>query len=113
MQGRHKRERESRLKIQLRVSANNPRLEIKDLAVTTLELNWYDRFGDRKEKLKVFRQELMSSTQLQNRSFHVRLVDRTRTAAKLSNFKNVQKYCFSSSNMQICDVLAAFVALVA
>ena len=58
---------------------------------------------------------LTSSTQLQNRSFHV--VERTRTSSKCQKMKNaranVKKYCFSLSNMQICEVFVAVVVVVA
>ena len=48
--------------------------------LTILELNWYQLFGDDEEKIKINRQVLTSSTNLQNRSLHV--VDRTTTVAK-------------------------------
>ena len=48
-----------------------------------LELNQFEWFGDSKN-LKFCRQLLLSSTQMQNRSFHV--VDRTATAKKCTKF---------------------------
>ena len=52
-----------------------------------------------------------SSTQLQNRSFHV--ADRTRRAAKCTKIKSARakpaKQPFVPLNKQICDVLVAVV----
>ena len=48
--------------------------------LTILELNWNQRFIDKKTKLNICQHTLTSSTQLQNRSFLV--VERTRTSAK-------------------------------
>jgi len=62
-------------------------LKVNTLAncvLTILELNWNQRFRDKKTKLKLYL--LSSSTQLQNRSFHV--VERTRTSAKFPKMKN-------------------------
>ena len=39
---------------------------------TVLELNWNKRLGHKKTKLNICHHMLTSSTQLQNRSFHVR-----------------------------------------
>ena len=50
-----------------------------------LELNWYQRFGDNKKILKIFHDMPTSSSQLQNRSFHV--LERTRTAVKWTKMK--------------------------
>ena len=51
---------------------------------------------------------LTSSTQLQNRSFHV--VERRRTAAKCLKMKNAcAKHIKLPLNMQICDVLVVVV----
>ena len=50
-----------------------------------LELNWYQQFGDNKKILKIFNHMLTSSTQLQNRPFHV--AERTRTAVKCTKMK--------------------------
>ena len=57
-----------------------------------------------------------SSTQLQNRSFHV--VERTKTSAKCRKMKNARAkrakiLLFLLSNMQISDVLVAVVVVVA
>ena len=53
--------------------------------LTTLELNWNQRLGHNKTKLNICHHMLTSSTQLQNRSFHV--VERTRTSAKFQKMK--------------------------
>ena len=45
-----------------------------------LELNWNQRFRDKKTKLNPCHHMLMSYSQLENRAFHV--VERTRTSAK-------------------------------
>ena len=50
-----------------------------------MELNWNQRFRGKKTKLNICHHTLTSSTQLQNRSFHV--VERTRTSAKCSKMK--------------------------
>ena len=52
------------------------------------ELNWYQRFRDKKTKLKLSYHLLSSSTQLQNKSFHV--AERTRTSAKFPDMKNAR-----------------------
>ena len=58
---------------------------------------------------------LTSCTQLQNRLFHA--VERTRTSTNCPKMKmhvqSVHNFCFSLSNMQICDVLVAVVVVVA
>ena len=53
--------------------------------LTILELNWNQRFRGKKTKLNIYHHTLTSSTQLQNRSFHV--VERTRTSAKCPKMK--------------------------
>jgi len=52
-----------------------------------LELNWFERLREKSINVKCCRQVLTSSTQLQNRSFHV--VERTKTTAKCTKMKNV------------------------
>ena len=59
--------------------------------LTILELIWNQRLGHKKTKLNIFHHMLTSSTQLQNKSFHV--VD--------------------VSNMQIYGVFVAVVVVVA
>ena len=54
--------------------------------LTILKLNWNQRFRDKRTKLNICHQMLTSSTQLQNRSFHV--VERTRTSAKRPKMTN-------------------------
>ena len=76
--------------------------------LTFLELNWNERQGHNKTKLSICCHMLTSSTQLQNRSFHV--VERTRTFSKCQQTKNARakrgkrakraKYCFSLPKMQ-------------
>ena len=95
------------LKMWLRVSAIVYQLLwviwLKKSLLTILESNWYERFEDGKKK-----DEILSPTQQQNRSFHVVDIDWTRTAAKCTKMKNartqhakdahamqsMQKYCF-------------------
>ena len=81
--------------------------------LTIQELNWNQRFRDKKTKLNICHHMVTSSTQ--NRSFHV--VERARRSAKCQKWKlhvqSVQNYCFSQSNMPICDVLVAVVVVVA
>ena len=50
-----------------------------------LELNWNQRLGHKKAKTNICYHMLTSSTQLQNRSFHV--VERTRTSSKCQKIK--------------------------
>ena len=57
--------------------------------LTVLELIWNQRLGHKKTKLNICHHTLMSSTQLQNRSFHV--VERTRTSTKCQNMKKACK----------------------
>ena len=61
---------------------------IKKCVVTILELNWNQRLGHKKTKLNLCHHMLTSSTQLQNRSFHV--VERTRTSSKCQKMKNAR-----------------------
>ena len=60
---------------------------LEKCVTTILELNWNQRLGH-KTKLNICRHMLTSSTQLQNRSFHV--VERTRTSSKCQNMKNAR-----------------------
>ena len=53
--------------------------------LTILELNWNQRLGHKRTKLNICHHMLASSTQLQNRSFHV--VERTRTSTKCQKMK--------------------------
>ena len=89
---------------------------LEKCVLTILELNWNRRLGHKKTKLNICHDMLTSSTQLQNRSFHV--VERTRTSVQSvkkwkMHVQSVQKYCFSLSNMQICGILVAVVVVVA
>ena len=90
-------------------------LRLKKGVLTIWELNWNQRFGVKKTKLNICYRMVTSSTQLQNRSFHV--AERTTTSAKCQKLKmhvqSVRNYCFSLSNMQICDFLVAIVVMVA
>ena len=83
-QPRRRRKRERHLKMSLRVSAIIFQLfkviMFEKCVLTILELNWNQRLGHRKTKLNICHHMLTSSTQLQNRSFHV--VERTRTSSK-------------------------------
>ena len=57
-------------------------LMLEKCVLTILELNWDQRWGHKKTKLNICHRMLTSSTQLQNRSFHV--IERTRIGS-LSN----------------------------
>ena len=58
------------------------------MCCTILELNWNQRFEHKKTKLKICHHMLTSSTQQQNRSFHV--LERTRTSSKCQKMKNAR-----------------------
>ena len=58
---------------------------LEKCVLTVLELNWNKRLEHKKTKLNICHHMLTSSTQLQNRSFHV--VDRTRTSSKCQKMK--------------------------
>ena len=59
--------------------------------LTILELNWNQRLGHKRTKLNICHHMLTSSTQLQNRSFHV--VERTTTSTKCQKMKNARAKC--------------------
>ena len=61
---------------------------LKKCVLTIVELNWNQRFGHKKTKLHICQHMLTSSTQLQNKSFHV--VERTKTASKCQKMKNAR-----------------------
>ena len=61
---------------------------LEKCVLTILELNWNERLGHKKTKLNICHSMLTSSTQLQNRSFHV--VERTRTSTKCQKMKNAR-----------------------
>ena len=61
---------------------------LEKCVLTVLELNWNQRLGHKKTKLNICQHILTSSTQLQNRSFHV--VERTRTSSKCQKMKNAR-----------------------
>ena len=54
--------------------------------LTILELNWNQCLGNKKTKLNICHHMLTSSTQMQNKSFHV--IERTRTSTKCQKMKN-------------------------
>ena len=56
--------------------------------LSILELNWNLRFREKKKNLKICGQVLTSSTQVENRLFHV--VERTRTGVKCTKMKNAR-----------------------
>ena len=58
---------------------------LEKCVLTLLDLNWNKRLGHKKTKLNICHHMLTSSTQLQNRSFHV--VERTRTSSKCQKIK--------------------------
>ena len=61
---------------------------LKKCVLTILELNWNKRLGHKKTKLNICHHMLTSSTQLQNRSFHV--VERTSTSSKCQKMKSAR-----------------------
>ena len=61
---------------------------LEKCVLTILELNWNQRLGHKKTNLNICHHMLTSSTQLQNRSFHV--VERTRTSSKCQKMKNAR-----------------------
>ena len=61
---------------------------LEKCVLTILELNWNQRSGHKKTKLNIFHHMLTSSTQLQNRSFHV--IERTRTSSNYQKMKNAR-----------------------
>ena len=83
---------ERHLKMGLRVSAiffQLFKLIMREKCVLTiLQLNWNQRLGHKRTKLNICHHTLTSSTQLQNRSFHV--VERTRTSTKCQKMKNAR-----------------------
>ena len=91
-QRRRRQQRERHLKMYLRFSAKISQLfELVILAkcvVCILDLNWNHRFRAKKTKLNICNHMLTSSTQLQNRSFHV--MERMRTPTKCTKMKNAR-----------------------
>ena len=91
-QTRRRRKRERHLKMYLRVSAIIFQLfkviMLEKCLLTVLELIWNQRLGHKKTKLNICHHMLTSSTQLQNRSFHV--AERTRTSTKCRKMKNAR-----------------------
>ena len=61
---------------------------LEKCVLTILELNWNLCSGHKRTKLNIFHHTLTSSTQLQNRSFHV--VERTRTSSNCQKMKNAR-----------------------
>ena len=61
---------------------------LEKCVLTILELNWNQRLVYKKTKLNVCHHMLTSSTQLQNRSFHV--VESTRTSSKCQKMKDTR-----------------------
>ena len=61
---------------------------LQKCVLTILESNWNQRLEHEKTKLNICHYLLTSSTQLQNRSFHV--VERTRTSTKCQKMKNAR-----------------------
>ena len=91
-QTRRRRQRERRLKMELLVSAIISQLfkaiTVAKCVLTFLELNWNQRFRDKKTKLNICHHVLTSSSQLQNRSFQV--VERTRTSVECPKMKTAR-----------------------
>ena len=61
---------------------------LEKCVLTILELNWNQRFRDKKTKLNMCHHMLTLSTQLQSRSFYVE--ERTRTSSKRQKMKNAR-----------------------
>ena len=91
-QPRRRRKRERHLKMWLPVSAIIFQLlkviMLEKCVLTILELNWNQHLGHKKTKLNICHHMLTSSTQLQNRSFHV--VEKTRMSRKCQKMKNAR-----------------------
>ena len=91
-QRQRRRQRKRLLKMWLRVSAIIFQLfkliKLEKCVLTILELNWNQRLVRKKTKLNICHHMLTSSTQLQNRWFHV--VERTRTSTKCQKRRNAR-----------------------
>ena len=61
---------------------------LEKCVLTVLELNWNQRLGHWRTELNICHRMLTTSTQLQNRSFHV--VERTRTSSRYQMMKNAR-----------------------
>ena len=61
---------------------------LEKCVLTVVQLNWNQHLGHKRTKLNSCYHMLTSSTQLQNRSFHV--VERTRTSSKCQKMKNAR-----------------------
>ena len=61
---------------------------LEKCVLTILELNWNQRLGHKKTKMNICHYMLRSSTQRQNRLFHV--VERTKTSSKCQKMKNAR-----------------------
>ena len=74
--------------------------------LTILGLNCNQRLGRKKTKFNICHDKLTSSTQLQNRSFHV--VERTRTSSKCQEMKHARakRAINTVSHCQICKFVA-------
>ena len=79
--------------------------------LTILALNWNQRLGHTKTKLNICHHMLMSSTQLQNWSFHV--VERTRTSIKCQKMKNARAKRAKNTGFLYLWVFVAVVVAVA
>ena len=80
---------------------------LEKCVLTILELNWNQRLGHKKAKLNICHHMLTSSTQLQNRSFHV--VERTRTSTKCQKIEKCTcKACKNTVfHCQICKFVGS------
>ena len=76
---------------------------LEKFILTILELNWNQLLEHERTKLNICHHMLTSSTQRQNRSFHI--IERMRTSSNFQKMKNAcvkhAKYRFSSSNMHL------------
>ena len=85
---RRKRERHMKMWLSAIILQLFKLIMLEKCVLTILELNWNQRLGNKMTKLSICHHMLTSSTQLQNRSFHV--VERTRTSTKCQKMKNAR-----------------------
>ena len=84
---------------------------LEKCVLTSLGLNWNQRLEHNKKKLNICHHMLMSSTQLQNSSFHV--VEKTRMSTNCQkNEKGTCKACKNTVfHCQICKFEGVYVAV--
>ena len=80
---------------------------LEKCVLSILELNWDQRLGHKKAKINICHHMLTSSTQLQNRSFHV--VERTIMSSKCQKMKKCT--CKACKNTAFHCQISKFVGL--